>query len=73
MKIPFLDLRAQNYSLKQDLDRKIQEVVSSQSFILGPEVEALEREIADYCGVQYGIGVSDRRIARVFNGPEDRV
>lgn len=58
MKIPFLDLRAQNYSLKQDLDRKIQEVVSSQSFILGPEVEALEREIADYCGVQYGIGVS---------------
>ena len=58
MKIPFLDLRSQNNRIKEEIDKKIKEVVSSQSFILGPEVEILEKEIADYCGVRYGIGVS---------------
>jgi len=58
MKIPFLDLRSQNNSIKEEIDNKIKEVVTSQSFILGPEVEILEKEIADYCGVRYGIGVS---------------
>lgn len=58
MEVPFLDLKIQYKNIKQELDRKIQEVVSSQSFILGSEVDALEKEIADYCGVQNGIGVS---------------
>ena len=58
MKVPFLDLRTQYKSIKQELDRKIEDVISSQNFILGSEVDALEREIADYCGVRNGIGVS---------------
>ena len=32
--------------------------MSSGRFILGPEVEAFEREMADYCGVKYAIGVA---------------
>lgn len=58
MKVPFLDLRAQIDSIKEEIVSKIEEVVSSQSFILGSEVEALEKELADYCGVRYGVGVS---------------
>jgi dTDP-4-amino-4,6-dideoxygalactose transaminase len=58
MNIPFLNLKAQYDSIRIELDHKIQDIISSQSFILGTEVEALEKEISDYCGVQYGIGVS---------------
>lgn len=58
MNIPLLDLKAQYRSIKKEIDQKILEVISSQRFILGPEVEALEREIADYCGVKFAVGVS---------------
>ena len=58
MKVPLLDLRAQYASIKGEIDAAIHRVLDSQGFILGPEVEALEREIADYCGVKHGIGVA---------------
>ncbi len=58
MNIPSLDLKAQYQSIKEEIDQKILEVISSQRFILGPEVEALEKEIADYCGTKYAVGVS---------------
>ena len=40
--------------IRAALDR----VVESQTFILGPEVKALESEIASYCGCLHAIGVS---------------
>jgi len=58
MNIPFLDLKAQYRSIKSEIEAKISEVISSQRFILGPEVEALEKELAAYCGVKYAVGVS---------------
>lgn len=58
MDIPFLDLKAQYRSIKHEIDRKVMEVISSQKFILGSEVELLEREVADYCGMKYAVGVS---------------
>ncbi|MFQ6037734.1 MAG: DegT/DnrJ/EryC1/StrS family aminotransferase [Candidatus Aminicenantales bacterium] len=58
MNIPFLDLKAQYRSIKQEVEEKILEVIATQKFILGPEVEQLEKEIAAYTGVSYGIGVS---------------
>ncbi len=58
MNIPVLDLKAQYESMKDEIEKKILEVTSSQKFILGPEVEALEKEIADYSGIKYGVGVS---------------
>lgn len=58
MHIPMTDLTQQYTSIKGEIDEAISRVVSSGRFILGPEVEAFEREMADYCGVKYGIGVA---------------
>jgi len=56
--IPLLDLKAQYVSIKDEIDEAVQRVFQSQYFILGPEVDALEAEIATYCGCKHGIGVS---------------
>lgn len=58
MDIPFLDLKAQYRSIQEEINQKIQEVLLSQRFILGPEVEELEKEIASYCNVKFAVGVS---------------
>jgi len=58
MTVPFLDLKLQYQSLKTELDAAIEGVVSSQGFVLGPEVEALEEEVASYLGVPHAIGVA---------------
>jgi len=58
MNIPFLDLKAQYQSIQQEINQKILEVASSQKFILGSEVENLEKEIAAYSGTRFATGVS---------------
>ncbi len=58
LRIPLIDLRAQYRSLKREIDRAIQQVLASGQFILGPEVEALEREVAAYCGTAHAVGVA---------------
>ena len=58
MAIPLVDLRAQYYSVKEEVDSALQRVLENGQFILGPEVRTLEKEIAQYCGVKYGIGVA---------------
>jgi dTDP-4-amino-4,6-dideoxygalactose transaminase len=58
MAVPQLDLKAQYDSIKDELDAVIARVVKSGRFILGPEVEAFEREIAAYCGAAYAVGVA---------------
>ncbi len=54
--VPLLDLVAQYRSLKADLDAAVLGVVESQRFVLGPEVEALEAELAAYLGVKHAVG-----------------
>ncbi|HEX8140308.1 MAG TPA: DegT/DnrJ/EryC1/StrS family aminotransferase [Pyrinomonadaceae bacterium] len=56
--IPLLDLKEQNTRIGPEIRAAIDRVIESQHFILGPEVEALEREVAAYSQCQYGIGVS---------------
>lgn len=56
--IPILDLKSQYAAIRADVESAIARVMESQHFILGPEVEALEKEIAAYCGSRFGIGVS---------------
>ncbi len=51
-----LDLVTQYKQLKPELDEAIQRVLQSGQFIMGPELKALEDEVADYLGVSYGIG-----------------
>jgi dTDP-4-amino-4,6-dideoxygalactose transaminase len=52
---PFLDLKAQYLAIKPEIDAAIQRVMESQQFILGPEVEGLEKEIAAYTQAQFAI------------------
>ncbi|HEY6435106.1 MAG TPA: DegT/DnrJ/EryC1/StrS family aminotransferase, partial [Ignavibacteriaceae bacterium] len=58
MKVPLLDLKPQYLSLKKELDEAILKVAESQYFILGPEVESMEREFCEYLGCKHAIGVS---------------
>ncbi len=56
--IPLLDLKAQYASIRDELDGAVARVVESQGFVLGPEVEAFEEEIARYVGVRHAVGVA---------------
>jgi dTDP-4-amino-4,6-dideoxygalactose transaminase len=56
--IPLLDLKAQYASIRAEVREAVDRVMDSQQFILGPEVESLEREVAAYCHSHYAIGVS---------------
>lgn len=58
MGVPLLDLKAQYATLRNELNEALLRVAESQHFILGPEVEALEREVAEYSRCKHGIGVS---------------
>lgn len=53
-----LDLSRQYAPLRQEIMAAIERVVVSQQFILGPEVEALEREVAAFCGTADAVGCS---------------
>lgn len=56
MKINFIDLNRQYLEYKNDIDRQIQEVLASSSYILGGKVKELEGQLADYVGTTYAIG-----------------
>lgn len=58
MRVPLLDLKPQYQTLRKDIERAITEVCETQQFVLGPNVRALENEIAGYSGTRFGIGVS---------------
>jgi dTDP-4-amino-4,6-dideoxygalactose transaminase len=56
--VPLLDLKAQYLALKEEIDGAIRGVIDAQHFINGPEVTALEQDVAAYCKVDHCIGVS---------------
>jgi len=56
--VPLLDLKAQYAPIREEIRAAMDRVADAQYFIGGPEVEALEREVAAYCQAQFGIGVS---------------
>ena len=58
MSIPLVDLKAQYKQIEDEINEAIQGVVRSGQFILGPEVEAFESEMATYCDTKYAIGVA---------------
>src|SRR3990172_1651529 len=66
MKIPLLDLVAQYHSIKDEMDAAVLGVLESGRFILGPNVSALEQEIAAYLGVKHAIGVASGTDALVI-------
>lgn len=56
MKVPLLDLHAEYEGLRAPVLEAVERVLSSQQFILGPEVAALEEEVARYTGARYAVG-----------------
>ena len=58
MKVPLLDLKPQLSELRDEIITGVTSVIDSTRYIQGPEVESLEKEIAGYTGVSFGIGVS---------------
>jgi dTDP-4-amino-4,6-dideoxygalactose transaminase len=58
MKVPLLDLKKQYHSIKEEILTVAEEIFESQYFILGPKVEALEKDIAGYCSSKHALGVS---------------
>jgi dTDP-4-amino-4,6-dideoxygalactose transaminase len=58
VRVPLLDLKAQYATIREEIQVALLRVAESQQFILGPEVEAFEREIAAYIGCAYALGVS---------------
>ena len=79
MKVPLLDLRAQYGPIRDEVRAAIDRVCDAQQFILGPEVEALEAEVAAFCEARFAIGVSsgtDALLAALMGagvGPGDEV
>jgi len=77
--IPILDLRPEVEELWEDLQAAFARVLRSGQFILGPEVEAFEREAAEYLGVRHAIGVNSGTDALILAlralgiGPGDEV
>jgi dTDP-4-amino-4,6-dideoxygalactose transaminase len=79
MNVPLLDLQAQMEYLEDDLIAAVTRVVKSTRYIQGPEVEEFEKEIAEYCGTGYGVGVTSGTDALLISlmslgiGPGDQV
>ncbi len=79
MNIPILDLKAQYLAHRQEIDTAILGVIDAGHFILGPNVKALEEEVAAYVGCRFGIGVASGTdalrlaLAALEIGPGDEV
>lgn len=77
--IQFLDLGATYTELKADIDAAVQRVLQSGWYILGPEVEAFEKEWAAWCGAQHCVGLANGLDALILAlraldvGPGDEV
>jgi dTDP-4-amino-4,6-dideoxygalactose transaminase len=56
--VPLLDLKPQYAPIKEEIQAAINRVCDSQYFIMGPEVDALEADLAAYCHSKFALGVS---------------
>lgn len=56
--IPFVDLKTQYESIRQEIEPEVLRVLASGSYVLGEDVAAFEREFADYSGSPIGIAVN---------------
>ncbi len=59
MNIPFVDLKSQYASVKEEIDSVVLDVMAHSAFIGGPHVESLERAFANFCGVNHCVGLGN--------------
>ena len=79
IEIPIYDPRPEIEALRPEIEAAIRRVLDSGRFILGPEVEAFEEEVAEYLGVRHAVGLNSGTDALVIGlralgvGPGDEV
>src|SRR5205814_1691213 len=79
IEVPLCDIQASYRELRESIDAAVTRVLTSGQVILGPEVAALEREVAAYCGAAHGVGCASGSdalllaLAAVGVGPGDEV
>ena len=56
--VPFVDLKAQYVSIKDEIDAAVLGVLDSTAFVLGPAVAAFEQQFAPYCSADHAVGVN---------------
>src|SRR5205085_11614290 len=57
--IPFIDLQAQRKRLGASLERAISQAVEGGQWIMGPQVRALEEQLAEYAGVKHAVACAN--------------
>lgn len=57
--IPLCDVKQQYETLKDEINAALLAAVAEGRYILGPNVKALEKEVAEFCGAKHGIGVGN--------------
>jgi dTDP-4-amino-4,6-dideoxygalactose transaminase len=79
MSVPFVNIGAQHAAIKAELLEAMGRVIDSGMYVLGAEVDELERQFAALCGVRYAVGVNSGTDALIFAlrglsiGPGDEV
>lgn len=77
--VALFDLQRQRVRLEAEIHERVHAVLAHGQFVLGPEVDELERRLAEFCGVPHAIGVSSGRDALMIGlmalgvGPGDAV
>ena len=75
----FIDLKAQQKTIRSSIDKRIKKVLNDGRYILGEEVSKLENELSKFCGSKYTIGCSNGTDALMLSlmaldiGPGDGV
>lgn len=79
MKVGLADLPKQYHAIQAEVDTAVHDVLESGVFLLGPQVAALEEEVAALCGARFGVGVNSGTDALLLSlvahgvGPGDEV
>jgi dTDP-4-amino-4,6-dideoxygalactose transaminase len=58
MKVPFLDLKSEYVELRDEILPALDRVCQASAFVQGPEVEAFEKEFAEFCGTKHCVALS---------------
>lgn len=55
----FIDLKPQHALIRADLERRFQKIYEHGRFVMGPEIEEAEAELAEFCGAKHAITVGN--------------
>lgn len=59
MKVPFVDLRAQNDEVRGEIEAAISKIIDQSAFVGGPAVEGFEQQFAALCGTRYAVACAN--------------